>query len=312
MAPVFLCFSCCGVSGTISSIRELMVNSLSAVAADIMRVGCARTGDVPEWAYGFVLDMFNVPEVPVDVGIGIARYSNQIAIPVTGGLDSSFLYYLALKEDVPVRTFYIDVKQPYAYKEKVALDELDIPYSTLDGPRGLGHVNYWKHIIPGRNFYILTRIAEEIQGGRLWFGAVDGEMPVSGGDKSKKFLSFTVALLAALPYPVKLETPVASYTKTDLVAEWLKRGFGERELFATVSCFSPGPRHCGACQACLRKWMAFANNGLKLVTEIDISFGCVEYIAKYWRVLAEALADNDFSRYSRRRCEQDLAALDKL
>jgi 7-cyano-7-deazaguanine synthase in queuosine biosynthesis len=152
-------------------------------------------------------------------------------------------------------------------------------------------------------------------GGEIWFAATSGEIPRYDGDKSYRFLAQLNSMFAHyLPALVRVATPLAEETKADLVAWALKNGYKE-ELQHTTSCFaglSFQGVHCGRCQACLRKWLAFAYNGLELETATPVKIGCREYIKKYRKVLPAALKSANFSHYSKRRCEQDLKALDML
>ena len=305
-----------------------MTNRYSDIAREIMLAGLRKeTCAVPTQMTEMAKDMFNVPERPPELGgkrfkMALGR---TIGVPVTGGLDSTVLYLRAteeiygrrFREDSQVvdfwmvRPFYVNFGQPYAAKEIAALRTFvkEDTIELINAPIRADEKDYWKHIIPGRNLYILSLIAEQMMGGELWFGAVDGEMPLMGGDKSRYFIGAVNNLFRHLPMPVEVTTPLSKETKTDLVKWWLESGYSKDMLDRTVSCFSAEEGHCAACQACLRKWIAYSNNGLELKTNMDIKIGCAEYIEKYKRVLGEALAKNDFTHYSKHRCEQDLSGI---
>ena len=93
---------------------------------------------------------------------------------------------------------------------------------------------------------------------------------------------------------------------------WWKENLPVELLDLTVSCFSKTRGHCGKCQACLRKALAYTFNGLKLKTDIDVRIGCVKFIEKYQKLMTRAIEKQDFRHYSQRRCEQDLAAIKSL
>ncbi len=242
--------------------------------------------------------------------------NSEVAVLVTGGLDSTTLYFRALemhkgRRIVPV---YVYIGQPYFKKEIEAIQKLGIPVHVDNQKLDFGEQSYWKHIIPGRNLYFLSLTAEHMEGGTILFGATEGEIPEQGGDKSEVFLRLVNQLFAQLPYPVTVEAPLRSETKTDLVKWWVKQGKVE-QLRQTISCFTGETRtgHCGSCQACLRKYLAFLNNGLVLeVDSPDIRVSCAEYIAKYKDLMPKVLKTRDFSHYSRRRCLQDLRAIRRL
>lgn len=293
-------------------------NTLSAIAFRAMQQCLAHKpiDTTDTLIQCIVREMCAVPERPVGYSPTFTHRSLPVAIPVTGGLDSTVLYFRHRGKDC--QTFYVDYGQPYVVVEELALHDLGIPYARLES--GLAHDGpYWKHIVPGRNFYLLSRIVDELpHGGRIMFGTVDGEMPGFGGDKSVRFFELLNSLFARLPVPVRVENPLSDETKTDLVKWWLERNLGVELLEKTHSCFSgsrhgtPGVHHCGACQACLRKWIAFYNNGLKLKTIGDVRVGCAEYITKYRTLMTAALEKSDYKHYSQKRCIQDLAALKAL
>lgn len=262
-----------------------------------------------------VAEALAVPERPEAYAIQFLKTGMCVAIPVTGGLDSTVLY-MRNHSRKNLRAYYVQFGQSYAMKEKNALDYLDISYTCLRSDSALPLEKSWKHIIPARNFYILSLIAEQMWGGGdILFGVVDGERPERGGDKSVRFLGSLEAMLLRLTFPVYVAFPLASETKTDLVKSWLDEKWPLDMLAKTVSCFSEVSgdyTHCGACQACLRKYLAFISNGLELETEKDVRIDCKDYIEKYKRLMNKALQEEDFSRYSKRRCEQDLAAITML
>lgn len=290
-----------------------MANLLSDVAIEIMRA--ASTGETllsNTWK-PLILEMFDVPERPKDFSVQMVQVSAlDIAIPVTGGLDSTVLWWRSRLQarHVAIKPYYVDFGQPYLSKEMKALWLMGVPVIRIN-TKPISYMS-WKHILPGRNFLIISLIAEQMnKQGVIWFGAVDGEMPYSGGDKSHLFLTMVNALLQKLPFPVLVTTPLQTETKVDIVKWAVDNGYSD-DLTYTVSCFSPANGHCGQCQACLRKAMAFACNDLELATVVPVKQGCVEFIEKYKIVLNRALETNDFSKYSERRCKQDLKALELL
>jgi 7-cyano-7-deazaguanine synthase len=287
------------------------MNKLSLVAREIMFAGLEqRDVEIPKDEYfNLANEVYNVPEKPKGYHPKKKGLSKEVAVLVTGGLDSTALYYWALKKYKKVRAFYIDIGSPYAKKEIEALHNLGMPVSIRIDEGFIGYEKeYWKHIIPARNLYFLSLVAEEMKGGTILFGATNGEMPIRGGDKSKRFIQLINKEFAKLPYPIKVEVPFADWTKGMIVA-WMKKNKLIRQLGQTISCFSGEKGPCGACQSCLRKSMALITNGLYLKTNVDVRMGCKQYIKKYLKVLNEALQKKDFSHYSRRRCTEDLESI---
>jgi len=288
-------------------------NSYTDIARRIMMAGLKRQYlSIPKRFFALAQEMFNVPEKPLGYQEKNSVYFLERVVLVTGGLDSSVLYF-RLKKDFPnLRAVYINIGQPYLAKEIIALKQLGIEHETVvDLSFAEYEKDYWKHIIPARNFYFLCLVAEQMKGGIIYFASTDGEMPEVGGDKSKRFLKWTNELFTKLPYPVRIETPLENETKTDEV-KWWKENLPIEQLDYTMSCFEAEIGHCGHCQSCLRKAIAYANNGLKLRTNTPILEGTQEYIAKYKTLMPEALKKKDFSHYSRRRCIQDLRGIELL
>jgi len=259
-----------------------------------------------------IRNMLDVPEKPVSYKPKFQKPEKEIAVLVTGGLDSSALYYMAEKQHENVKAFYVDIGQPYRDKELDALRKMGIKFKLISSGLNINPSKFWKHIIPGRNLYFLTLVAEQLEfGGEIWFGATDGEMPLLGGDKSVSFINYCDTLFARLPFKVALKVPLSEMTKTDIVA-WFKENNLVDKLDLTISCFDEDGGHCGKCQACLRKALAYTANGLTLQTNTDVRVGCKEYLDKYLTLFPKALAKKDFSHYSNRRMIQDLEAIKLL
>lgn len=306
-----------GFAGVIVATKEkegVMQNTYSAFAQRIMSEALAGGVTVPAHLRVFVTEMLKVPEAPSTLTFTVDdAASAEVVIPVTGGLDSTVLYWRSMLAEEDPFAYYVRFGHKYTRKELKALDALGIDYHILEAGVVANETSYWQHIIPGRNFLILSLLAEHMDyGGVIRFGAVEGEIPKSGGDKSVAFIAEVNRLFADLPYPVHVEVPLKKETKADLVAWWLENNLKVELLENTVSCFNAGAGHCGACQACLRKWLAFDYNGLTLKTHTPVSKGCVPYINKYRTLMAQALRENDYSRYSEKRCRQDMTSLEKL
>jgi len=293
------------------------MNLISEIAKEIMLKGYKRNADLNIPSYGWYCQIahcvYDTPECPKDFRFLRLEPEKEIAIAVTGGLDSNVLYFRAKKKYKNIRAFYIDIGQEYAQKEMNALKKLGIKYEYIKGVDLTKKLKgcRWKHIIPGRNFYFLSLIAEQIKGGTILFGCLEGEMPEQGGDKSKEFLELVNKTFHYFPYEVEVLTPLEKETKTDLVRWWLKN-LPRRKLSYTTTCFSSEKGNCGRCQSCLRKAIAYVNNGLRLKTNTKIVEGCQEYINKYIVKMNQALKEKDFTHYSKKRCLQDLAGIKKL
>jgi 7-cyano-7-deazaguanine synthase in queuosine biosynthesis len=300
-------------------------NNPSSIAYEIMRYGLeGNSSDILEVPIAYAelaQEIYNVPERPESFNprnVIDAHRLNQIAVLVSGGLDSTVGYLMA-KEALDGReplTYYCNMGQIYAEKEKTQLAKMGIPFTELIIPQP-PHIeeDRWQYIHPGRNFLYITTVAELMpNGGEIWLGAVDGEISHDrsyGGDKSDAFFSMANEILAnSLPYPVKIHLPHYSSTKTDLVTWASTHGYMDI-VKQTISCFNEEDGRCGKCQSCLRTYFAFAANGVEIPFNAHPMIEGRQHVEKYKRVLPECLEKQDFSHYSERRCQQDLDVINK-
>lgn len=199
----------------------------------------------------------------------------RIAIPLSGGLDSSTCYEMALDAGLPVVPYYVDTGASYSKQERLFLEQRNIIHEIIHLP-----LSYQRDgvIDKGRNAVILFTIAMDMarqgQWGEIWFGGhlgPAGEAPIRGGDKSHRFLLTFNQLLARKGYDVGVCRPMATMTKADMVAWWMEYRTTEDAL-DTWSCFDPRPSEsmdgsrCGHCNACFRWWAAFAAHGIPVHT----------------------------------------------
>jgi 7-cyano-7-deazaguanine synthase in queuosine biosynthesis len=203
----------------------------------------------------------------------------RVAVPMSGGLDSSTAYEMARTAGMPTVAYYVDTGAPYSRIERAKLDERQIAYTAVNCD-----VEYFSDgvIDYGRNAVILYTVAEEMRihhwWGEIWFGGYagpGGEAPMRYGDKSHRFLLSFNHLLAAR-HDVQVCRPLAGMTKADMVAWWMSHD-KLPEALRTFSCFEPqhdplirwttsdvGSQRCGHCIACFKWWAAFAANGYAL------------------------------------------------
>lgn len=232
----------------------------------------------------------------------------RVAIPVTGGMDSSTLWMMALEAGLPVEPVYVDVGQSYRAAEMAAvLDVLGVEPEVLYGPT-LG--DGWKHVILGRNWHAIAAIAHWMTSrglwGELWFGNLAGETPTVGGDKSSRFFTTTQHLLTMLGHDVQLHSPLRGLDKTDLVRWWAARG-KVHLLARTKSCLHPSGSACGRCQTCFRKMVAFEAAGYGDALTWDHTPDWAPFVEKYSRVMCDTP-----ERYSPARIADTLAVIARL
>lgn len=253
----------------------------------------------------FAKNMYDVPEV----GGGKQRDGRfTIGLAMTGGMDSTTLWKMLEESGLPYRMLYFDMGQVYAKAEQAAICEI-----TGREAEVYAHpmpFTQHKHILSGRNAIILLHMAYLLTQnggwGEIWFGNVQGESPVIGGDKSRRFFNDMAVLFAFRGLDVRIVNPLMGMDKTDEVLYWKERDLSV--LKKTKSCFAADAGQCGRCQACFLKWTAFASAGVDCSDIFPIT-RFEPYVGKYKHVLAEALANRDFTHYSPGRIRHTLEAI---
>jgi|ERR1700722_9366741 len=293
--------------------KSYMVKDVLSIMHGVNRHKDYTTSFRPDLLKKVVDVALDCPERPEDFKFTITPPEHeykQICL-TSGGADSTIAWYYAGKP----QGLYIDIGQPYAAKERMALHMLEIPYHYVD-LRGshVGDESYmWKHIIPGRNFLFLTVAAEMLRDyGNIWFAMVDGEGAESDkGDKSLMFVErFMDWYNQCTGRTIYVQTMVAR-TKAGWV-KWFADNHDVNIIRSnTVTCFNARAPQCGKCQACLRKYLSFMSNDIDINTDFDVHplLGAEPYVKKYEKVLAYALGKQDYSHYSRQRCLEDLKAI---
>ena len=66
-------------------------------------------------------------------------------------------------------------------------------------------------------------------------------------------------------YPYIVEMPFKEMTKTQIVAEYVRKGGSIDKLLKEVrSCYAGGEKQCGVCKPCLRNAIALVNNNISI------------------------------------------------
>lgn len=197
-------------------------------------------------------------------------------IPWSGGLDSTTSLIMAIEAGISIKTIFLNYGQPYIKKELLATKKLErlirskypeadwnehhvVDVHFLDDVIKSKFKGEWGHIFPMRNFLILEEsaaIAPSDRYSEIWFSSVQGEMPYSGGDKSVVFLTYMKEILGKRS--INLTTPLVGLTKADMVQWAITQPIRFPIIQDTISCFNgEGNAHCGECQACFNRAVAF-------------------------------------------------------
>lgn len=256
----------------------------------------------------------NIANVPENPDYREQRDSNfRVYLPISGGMDSATMKNMLDEAGTLYRSFYFDFGQEYAKEEMQVLRKvLNIDFQRLDFT-SLFFKNF-KHIMVGRNAFIIFMLAKIMRSrgewGEIWFGNLQGESPVLGGDKSRRFFNDIQKILYSENYDIRVINPLLGVNKVDEVAYWKYRDINL--LRSTKSCFSGKVLQCGKCQACFRKYVAFMANDIDISKDFDREPDFDIYIEKYKKVMNDALKDEDYSHYSPARIQSTLFVINKI
>lgn len=166
----------------------------------------------------------------------VRRYLSKLRQQLPGGIDSLRVGHLSNPEE-PTTAWARDAEHPAP--DVVSPDEAVY--------------------LPGRNLALLTQAAFAAYTGgltRIQLGALSSN-PFPDATPAF-FRAFERSVEKAMCWPIHVETPLGHLTKT----ETLELGY-HFPLEETVSCIRPvGGRHCGACNKCEERRVAFRRAGL--------------------------------------------------
>jgi 7-cyano-7-deazaguanine synthase len=186
----------------------------------------------------------------------------------SGGLDS-YCARLLWQPDV---CLYAALGHRYEAAELATIADQDVEV-RVDHRLHLGDLERPDGIIPLRNLYLVMLATHH--GRTVGLGALAGEV---NPDKSPRFRSEAERVLSTCygesywsdGEPVRVEYPVAAYTKAQLVRAYLDAGGDATTLVDhTRSCYTPGPIPCGVCSACVKRHIALTLNDLTERTRSD-------------------------------------------
>ncbi len=193
----------------------------------------------------------------------------KAAVLFSGGLDS----YLSWKLFAPsADLLFVNIGQPYRSKELLAaLNIAHAEGAELQAIQGapVGESPMPSGIILHRNAHLILSAASAGYSD-IMLGVLEGEI---NSDKSQAFFDSVQAVLnishrgqywndnQGVSYHV--HSPIRHLTKSELVDRYIRAGHDPDILLQTVSCYGEEDGHCGECPSCFKRWVAFANNGLR-------------------------------------------------
>jgi 7-cyano-7-deazaguanine synthase len=219
-------------------------------------------------------------------GAGARR---DVAVLVSGGLDSAILVAELLSQGSVVHPIYVRFGLAWELTEEAYLRRfLDTlkspapePLTVLNVPIALIYGTHWSVsgdavpddrsadeavYLPGRNLLLLSQPS-------VWC-ALNGVHRIALGtlkgnpfpDSSREFFDDFAALVRrGMGHSLEVVTPFAGLTKADVLA--MGRGLALRH---TLSCIDPqGGRHCGRCNKCAERRLAFSALQIDDVTEYE-------------------------------------------
>ncbi|MBI3292115.1 MAG: 7-cyano-7-deazaguanine synthase [Elusimicrobia bacterium] len=236
--------------------------------------------------------------------------NGRVVVMLSGGLDSYLAYRWAQAQGRDVLGVWADLGQPYREKEYTAVQALGVSARVV--PCGILRTEWGnmptpeKQIIRARNG--LLALIGALFGQEVWIVALDGEMHPYMLDKNAAFFEASGRYFGQIiGEPITVATPFADKTKADLVRWALGQGITPEEMSRSVTCYDPSQKACGRCSACFKRWMAMELNGVH--EAYDSKPWESEWAKGYIPKVAEALRSGNHDHYSRKRCEETLAAL---
>jgi 7-cyano-7-deazaguanine synthase in queuosine biosynthesis len=192
--------------------------------------------------------------------------ANRNVLLYSGGLDSFVLRHTRDFDHI----LYFNVGTEDGKREVARMDcGVEIVYLPL------AQYELSNKIIPFRN-YIFAMIAAN-WGNRITIGSTLGD---TTRDKDYVFQASCETILnyfgnvsEKMPYKAsqfEIRMPFKNMTKTEIVKVF--KAHSGLPVFAfkdSRSCYEGGDKECGRCRACLRKYVAFANNGIADLLDFD-------------------------------------------
>jgi len=181
----------------------------------------------------------------------------------SGGTDSFVLSKL-LKPDIHL---YFNIGTAEVRKELKACKRLGIE-PIVDSRLFLGDQELPNKIVPMRNLFFILMAC--YYGDIIYLGATKGDMTRDCDEGFRLVLNAMLMNLYTIPeknprgnHLPQVLFPVKRQTKTEILRDYLAKGFSVEELRMTRSCYkADNLKDCGHCISCFRKWISYVNNGI--------------------------------------------------
>lgn len=204
--------------------------------------------------------------------------SRDVVVLLSGGLDSTTLATIALKNMVLHSVISFRYGQPNTIAEMFAADAwatqhgikrevLTVELAGVRSAMSVGVGAAGSRVLPGRNLAFLSLAVNyaAAQGCReVWFGATASD--ADGYPDCRHEFVASVDALCRAAYGVSVKAPLAHHNKVDVVRLALNL---DVDIGATWSCYEPNPSTlmpCGSCNACGQRISAITD--VELVREI--------------------------------------------
>lgn len=243
---------------------------------------------------------------------------NDVAVMVSGGIDSYIAYKKAKELFDKVVPIFISLNQPYLDKELSAANilfgkDLIIVDAELCVDKLDNIPTIMQQEIYGRNLLIAFYGATLAK--RVWIAALETEMNVTAvRDKQPEFFHMCSALFTytfkSKRFETVVETPFYEDTKSDIIEYALTRGWvTKKQLKETTSCYDGSTHNCGKCSTCFKRWVAMFNNKIDEHYDHNPVFENNYAQAVIGEMLDVVNLGKPNPRYSRKRISETFSAL---
>ena len=201
---------------------------------------------------------------------------------LSGGPDSVSVLYWSKAQGHDVHAITFD----YGQKAKIEIEYASRHAITLNIPHKIIDLSQLKHIyqgvtslvdtemevssnftdpiiVPFRNgifMAVAVAYAEGIGATEIYYGAHASDEPFYPDCRQEFYEAFEQAARLGTEHPFEILSPFSNITKAELLTEANNLGV---PLKQTWSCYLNGPLHCGICESCLNRKIAFKHANIK-------------------------------------------------